>query len=291
MAAPCRAARAGAGARACARAGRGAPTRSRRSCCGPTSRTSSWTTRRAFLAYRVVGGVAIVSGDPIGPPECGRRARRRVRRAAPATATGAIAILGASERVAAAVRPARPARALPRRRGGRRSAVVLARGPGDPQGAAVGAPARPHAGYRAGRSAPERDRREAAPTSSETVAHAWRGDAPERGFVMALDALFGLERRARRLRRRLRVRTARQPGSCTSPFRLRGARCRCRRCRACATRRTASTSGSSAERFAWARRQRLRARLAELRAVRRAARARARPECAAGAAAARAADA
>ena len=24
---------------------------------------------RAFLAYRVVGGVAIVSGDPIGPPE------------------------------------------------------------------------------------------------------------------------------------------------------------------------------------------------------------------------------
>ena len=36
--------------------------------------------RRAFLAYRVVGGVAIVSGDPIGPPEQRRGARRPLRR-------------------------------------------------------------------------------------------------------------------------------------------------------------------------------------------------------------------
>src|SRR5205823_13854757 len=25
---------------------------------------------RAFLAYRVVSGIAVVSGDPVGPPEC-----------------------------------------------------------------------------------------------------------------------------------------------------------------------------------------------------------------------------
>ena len=96
----------------------------------------------AFLAYRVVGGVAIVSGDPIGPP-----------RARPTSSSGAssrtrtardwrIAILGASERVAAALRGARAARALPRRRGDRRHRDVLARGPRDPQGAPVRAPAR-----------------------------------------------------------------------------------------------------------------------------------------------------
>ena len=37
----------------------------------------------AFLAYRVVGGVAIVSGDPVGPPERGPRARQPLRGARP----------------------------------------------------------------------------------------------------------------------------------------------------------------------------------------------------------------
>ena len=67
----------------------------------------------AFLAYRVVNGVAIVSGDPIGPPAAfdelvGRFIASRAQR------DWRIAILGASEALARALRAPRPARALPR---------------------------------------------------------------------------------------------------------------------------------------------------------------------------------
>ena len=40
-----------------------APTRSRRSRCGPTSASSSRTTATRFLSYTTVAGVALVSGD------------------------------------------------------------------------------------------------------------------------------------------------------------------------------------------------------------------------------------
>jgi lysyl-tRNA synthetase, class II len=143
----------------------------------------------AFLAYRVVGGVAIVSGDPIGPPEHGgdlisrfaTHARQRDWR---------LAILGASEQwlpVYAAHglralyhgdeaivrtdsfslhgRPIRKVRqSVHRLSAARYNAVVL-------RPSEVGPPLR---------------------AQLEAVAHVWRGRAPERGFVMALDALFGL---------------------------------------------------------------------------------------------------
>ena len=91
----------------------GASTRSRRSCSAPTSRTSSPTDERAFLAYRVVGGVAIVSGDPIGAAA----ARSAAARAFIALRPRAGLALRDPRRLGALPRalPApRPARALPR---------------------------------------------------------------------------------------------------------------------------------------------------------------------------------
>jgi lysyl-tRNA synthetase class 2 len=144
----------------------------------------------AFVAYKVVGGVAIVSGDPIGPPECFselvgaflRFARQRGWR---------VAILGASEAALGVYRPhglhalyhgdeaivdtatfsleGRPIRKV------RQSVHRLER-----------------AGYTAAALRPsEIDaslRREL-----EDLARSWRGTQPERGFVMALDTLFRLD--------------------------------------------------------------------------------------------------
>ena len=146
--------------------------------------------KSAFLAYRVVGGVAIVSGDPIGPSDrCddligtfARFARDRDWR---------LAILGASEQWLALYAKhglhalyhgdeaivdtdtfSLDGRAI---RKVRQSVHRLA-----------------EAGYRAEVRRPseidDNLRRQL-----EAVAHEWRGNAPERGFVMALDALFGLE--------------------------------------------------------------------------------------------------
>jgi lysyl-tRNA synthetase class 2 len=145
---------------------------------------------RAFIAYRVVRGVVIVSGDPIGPPEqldglvasFVRFARRRDWR---------IAILGASERlldiyarhglqalyhgdeavldVDAFTLEGRPIRKV------RQSVTRLQR-----------------AGYRAEVVRP----REIDPElrgELEEIARVWRGAEPARGFVMALDALFRLD--------------------------------------------------------------------------------------------------
>jgi len=144
----------------------------------------------AFLAYRVVNGVAIVSGDPIGPPDAfdellGRFiafARSRDWR---------IAILGASEarlelyrqhglhalyhgdeavvETATFSLDGRPIRKV------RQSIHRLAR-----------------AGFRCevrapGAIGPELRR------ELEEIARSWRGAEPERGFVMALDALFRVE--------------------------------------------------------------------------------------------------
>ena len=69
-----------------------------------------------------------------------RPARRRSRRSPQARGLK-LGAVGASERSAPAVRGAGAADDLPRRRGDRRPATLLARGPADPQGAPVGQPA------------------------------------------------------------------------------------------------------------------------------------------------------
>jgi lysyl-tRNA synthetase, class II len=146
--------------------------------------------RSAFLAYRVVGGVAIVAGDPIGPPtgRCGlvrsfvEFAHERGWR---------VAILGASESSLDEYRSL-GLRAVYH---GDEAVVDTARFSLD------GRPIRKvrqsvhrlqHAGFtvrvlNAGEMDPELR------AQLEAVEREWRGDAPERGFVMALDALFRLE--------------------------------------------------------------------------------------------------
>jgi len=144
----------------------------------------------AFLAYKVVGGVAIVSGDPIGPPARYAELLERFIEFAHAR-DWRIAVLGASERcldlyrsyglhalyhgdeaVVEVDRFSLEGRAI---RKVRQSVHRLERG-----------------GYRAEALPPDRIgpelRREL-----EDVARAWRGVEPERGFVMALDAVFRLE--------------------------------------------------------------------------------------------------
>jgi len=145
---------------------------------------------RAFLAYRVVGGVAIVSGDPVGPAdELGPLfdrfigfARERGWR---------LAILGASESCLGLYRD-RGLHALyhgdeavletesfslegRRIRKVRQSVHRLQR-----------------AGYRAEILRPVAID-PALRQELEAIAREWRGREPERGFVMALDALFRLD--------------------------------------------------------------------------------------------------
>ena len=93
-------------------------------------------TRRAFLAYRVVSGAALVSGDPVGDAAEFDALLAEFRRVAHARGWR-LAILGALAREPAALRAARDARDRDRRRGGAAAGDVLARGPRDPQGAAV----------------------------------------------------------------------------------------------------------------------------------------------------------
>jgi lysyl-tRNA synthetase, class II len=143
----------------------------------------------AFLAYRVVGGVAIVSGDPIGPRDQDDaliaafvdHARERDWR---------VAILGASQQWL----PVYARHGLHALYHGD-EAIVDTR-----SFALEGRPIRKvrqsvhrleKAGYTTRVLRPSevdgvlRDELQA-------VADEWRGDQPERGFVMALDALFGL---------------------------------------------------------------------------------------------------
>jgi lysyl-tRNA synthetase class 2 len=143
----------------------------------------------AFLAYRVVSGVAIVSGDPIGPHNrldeligsFVEHAHHRDWR---------VAILGASE----GFLPLYAAHGLHALYHGDEAIVDTARFSLD------GRPIRKvrqsvhrleQAGYTTRVLRPS-ELEGTLRSELETVARDWRGDAPERGFVMALDALFSL---------------------------------------------------------------------------------------------------
>ena len=144
----------------------------------------------AFLAYRVVGGVAIVSGDPVGPPERGAalvgsfvaHARGRDWR---------IAILGASE----SWLPVYAAHGLHALYHGDEAIVDTASFSLD--GRAIRKVRQSvHRLTTAGFSAQVLRPSELAAEvreELEAVADGWRGDQPERGFAMALDTLFALD--------------------------------------------------------------------------------------------------
>ena len=145
---------------------------------------------RAFLAYRVVGGVAIVSGDPIGPDEELAALLARFVEFVHAR-DWRIAVLGASDRCL----PLYRTHGLQALYHGDEAVVETARFSLD--GRAIRKVRQSvhrleRAGYSvlvatpAGLSDELRDELEA-------VARAWRGSAPERGFAMALDALFRLD--------------------------------------------------------------------------------------------------
>lgn len=143
----------------------------------------------AFLAYRVVGGVAIVSGDPIGPSErfdelVGRFVAHAHHR------DWRIAILGASERML----PLYASHGLHSLYHGDEAIVDTAEF--TLEGRAIRKVRQSvhrlqQAGYEARVIRPSeidsKLRRQL-----EDVARDWRGDQPQRGFVMALDALFAL---------------------------------------------------------------------------------------------------
>ncbi len=241
-----------------------------RSRCAPTSSTSSAPTGRAFIAYRVLAGVALVSGDPIGDERGVRRARGLPSRASPSGAAGCSASLGVSARATAAVARRRPARPLHGRRGDRRSGGLLARGPRDPQGAAVGDATRARGLH--GRGACERrDRRAARGTHRRDRRALAR--RPQRDRI--LDGLRGRRRRCR-ARRPLRDRARRgrraARASCTS------ASCPARRALSLSSMRRDRDTPNGLNEFLICRaldhapRRGLRARLAELRRLRAAAR-------------------
>jgi lysyl-tRNA synthetase class 2 len=143
----------------------------------------------AFLAYRVVGGVAIVSGDPIGPrDELDELVSRFVDHAH--ARDWRIAILGASE----GFLPLYGERGLHALYHGDEAVVETASF--SLEGRAIRKVRQSmhrleHAGYQVRILRPSELDADAR-AQLEEVARAWRGDAPERGFVMALDALFGL---------------------------------------------------------------------------------------------------
>jgi lysyl-tRNA synthetase class 2 len=145
--------------------------------------------RSAFVAYRVVGGVAIVSGDPVGAPaEYGPLLDRFITFAR--ERGWRLAILGASERSLGLYR----GRGLHALYHGDEAVVETEKF------CLEGRPIRKvrqsvhrlqRAGYRAEILRPGQIDA-ALRQELETIAHTWRGTEPERGFVMALDALFQL---------------------------------------------------------------------------------------------------
>ena len=147
----------------------------------------------------------------------------------------------------------RPARALPRRRGGRRHRRVLARRPRDPQGAPVGAPARARPATACRAAARRRDRPGAARAQLEAIARGLaRRPAGARLHDGARRALPA-RGRGRAVRGRLRPRRRARRASCTSPSRTPAAPSRSRRCRGCATTPNGFNEWLVCETVAWAR--------------------------------------
>jgi len=144
----------------------------------------------AFIAYRVVGGVAIVSGDPVGPPELGARLVGSFVEHARAC-DWRVAILGASERWL----PLYAAYGLHSLYHG--DEAIVDTGAFSLEGRAIRKVRQSVHRLEAGGYAVEvlRPSEIDADLRDElaAVADEWRGDQPERGFVMALDALFSLE--------------------------------------------------------------------------------------------------
>jgi lysyl-tRNA synthetase, class II len=146
--------------------------------------------RSAFLAYRVVGGVAIVAGDPIGP-EAHREAIVRDFVEFAHERGWRVAILGASEGSLGIYR----CLGLRTVYHGDEAVVDTARFSLD------GRPIRKvrqsvHRLSRAGFTMSALRPSDIGPqlrADLEDLAREWRGTAPERGFVMALDALFRLD--------------------------------------------------------------------------------------------------
>jgi len=144
----------------------------------------------AFLAYRVVGGVAIVSGDPVGPPDRGTELVGQFVAQA-RSCDWRIAILGASERWL----PVYAAHGLHALYHGDEAIVDTA------TFSLEGRPIRKirqsvhrlaNAGFTVRTLRPSEipiGMRE----DMQAVADDWRGDQPERGFAMALDTLFALD--------------------------------------------------------------------------------------------------
>ena len=146
--------------------------------------------RSVFLAYRVVGGVAIVAGDPIGASD-GRERLLREFLAFAHERGWRVAVLGVSEE-ALGVYERLGLRALYH---GDEAVVETASFSLD--GRAIRKVRQSvhrlrSAGYRAAALRPSEIDGELR-AQLEAIAAAWRGSEPERGFVMALDVLFGLD--------------------------------------------------------------------------------------------------
>jgi lysyl-tRNA synthetase class 2 len=143
----------------------------------------------AFLAYKVVGGVAIVSGDPIGSPAAADALIDRFLQFAHAR-DWRVAVLGASQ----AQLQLYARRGLHALYHG--DEAVVDTGSFTLEGRQIRKVRQSvhrltRLGYSAGVLRPSELSLELR-AELEAVARAWRGAEPERGFVMALDALFTL---------------------------------------------------------------------------------------------------
>jgi lysyl-tRNA synthetase class 2 len=145
--------------------------------------------RAAFLAYRVVGGVAIVAGDPIGPVSARAELVRSFREFAHARGWR-VAVLGVSEECVELYR------ALGLHALYHGDEAVVDTGTFSLEGRAIRKVRQSvhrleSAGYSARVLCPgELDA--SLRVELEEIARIWRGEAPERGWVMAMDSLFRL---------------------------------------------------------------------------------------------------